>query len=86
VNVVCEAFGCLPSQAEREMERCAPGWIEEVLEARQYAEAYHMVAHAKNAADLPASPMTDLVQQIDAELAVDAYRAKKAAKKGTTHG
>jgi hypothetical protein len=62
------------------MERCSPGWLEEILEARQYAEAHHMVTSAKNPVDVPSSPMVDLVQQIRLELAVDRYQAKKQVR------
>lgn len=80
VSVLCEAFGCLPSAAERELERCPPGWLQEILEARQYSEAFHLLKSARNDADVPTSPMVELVRTIEAERAVDAYHAKKAAK------
>ena len=65
------------------MELSPPGWIEEVLEARQYAEAFEMIRRAKDPATVPASPMVDLVRLIDVELAVDRYHEKRKAKAKT---
>lgn len=62
------------------MERCSPGWLEEILEARQYAEAHYKVTHVKPGVELESSPIVDLAQQIRLELAVDAYHAKKKVK------
>lgn len=82
ISVLCEAFHCVPSQAEREMERCGPGWLEEVLEARQYAEAFHMVMNAQSRSDVPSSPIVDLVRKIDMERAAAAYAKKQEAANG----
>jgi hypothetical protein len=76
---MCEAFGKLPSEIEREAGRHPPGWLEEIIEARQYAEAHYTVTHAKNRSDVPSSPTVDLVREIDMERAAEAYEAKKKA-------
>lgn len=78
--MLCEAFHCTPSQAEREIGQCSPGWLEEILEARQYAEAHYKVTNAKPGAEMEDSPIVKLAQQIRLELAVDKYHAKKKVK------
>jgi len=39
IGRVCEEFGCLPSEAERELMKQPVGWVEEVIEFRHYAKA-----------------------------------------------
>jgi len=62
---ICEEFDCLPTAAVREWRRAPDGLIAQVLEARAFAAAYQLYASAKDKADLPSSPMLDLVIEIE---------------------
>lgn len=67
VSRVCEEFGCLPSQALRELDR-DPELVFDVIEMRGYAATRQAVKRATNDKDHPKGPMADLVLDIECEL------------------
>ena len=74
IGRICEEFHCLPSEAMREWRTSPAGFLEDVMEARAYAQAWAMVDGAKSAKDIPSSPLTDLAITIRRELAEDELR------------
>lgn len=62
----------LPSQMYRELQALPFGFLDELLEARRYAEAKSIVAHAKSVTDIPVSPWTEWAQRIELRLAEEA--------------
>lgn len=75
---LCREFKCLPSEAERELARQPVGWLEEVMEARAYAECHHLWHTARKKSDVPDSPLMQTVKEIDFELAAEARAAREA--------
>lgn len=66
VSRICEEFGCLPSEAERERERTPAGLLDRVIEARRFAEMVRIYeADPKRALG---TRLGQLVMEIDAEL------------------
>jgi hypothetical protein len=78
IERMCEAFHCLPSEAEREARIQPVGWLEEILEARHYAECYHLWTTAKRKADVPDSPMMQVVKEIEFALVAEERKAQEA--------
>jgi hypothetical protein len=66
---ICEEFHCLPSEALREWERAPEGLLETILEYRSFAHAKAAVDRAQSKADIPQTPMCDLVQEIEFDIA-----------------
>ena len=61
---ICEEFGCLPSEAERELRRQPVGWLEEIIEARHYAKAKSVYDKAENkSAVTKDDPLMRLVEE-----------------------
>lgn len=79
---LCEEFHCLPSEALREWERAPSGLLEEILELRAFAHAKQICDHAKEAKDIPQTPMTDLVQTIEFGLMRERRRKRDADDAG----
>lgn len=50
LSVVCEAFGCVPSVAERELDQHAD-LVFDILDLRAYAQAYHRYQDIGNLSD-----------------------------------
>lgn len=69
VGVIAEAFHCPPSVAEHEWLTAPAGWIEQILEARNFAACKDILDRAKTKADVPDSPMMRTVKQIVARCA-----------------
>jgi hypothetical protein len=69
----------LPSEALREWREAPCGLLERILDARSYAAAKAIVDRAKSKQDIPATPMTALVQEIEFALAQAEIDAKRAA-------
>ena len=78
VSRICEEFHCLPSQAFCEVRRVPAGWLDEILEARHFASAYHLWTTARRKSDVPKSEMVDLVKQIEFGLVQDELDARQA--------
>jgi hypothetical protein len=62
---MCEEFSCVPTEAVREWRRAPDGLIVQVMEARAFAATWRMYDAAEKKTDLPASPMLDLVIEIE---------------------
>lgn len=72
--MLCEEFGCLPSEAFREWLRSPVGFLEDVIETRAYRQAKAMTDAADTpeaAKRLPTTPLFRLVQEIDRDLAAE---------------
>lgn len=71
ISRVCEEFGCLPSQAIRELER-NEDLVFEIIELRAYASTKQACdqadANGVEAKDFPKGPMVDLWGEIEYEL------------------
>lgn len=68
VSRVCEEFGCLPSDAVRELMDDPAGLALDVMELRAYARAKEALDSAKKAGDEPTGPMADMVWEVMSEL------------------
>lgn len=68
LDLICEAFGCTPSVAWRELTAGPHGLVWEVIEARAYRNTKARIEAAKSEAETPTGPMADLVMEIAAEL------------------
>lgn len=71
MSIVCEQFGCLPSQALREITEDDPsGLLWAVLDCRGYRQARDDVQRSRDDEDydLELSEMTALVEEIEAEI------------------
>lgn len=79
ISRFCEEFHCLPSEAVREWRVAPAGLLETILECRAFAAAKQIVDHARNAKDIPPTPMTALVQEIEFDLAQQDLNARTAA-------
>ena len=87
IGIVCEAFGCVPSQAEAELDRMPVGFLEEVLEYRSIARAKAMydAAHEQGGAAVQRLPRTrifDLIRLVDFELGREASEQKQSEHDG----
>ena len=67
MSLICEEFGCTPSQALRELEG-DDGLIFDVLDLRGYARTKALVDAAKSEGDVPQSKMVDWVFAVQADL------------------
>lgn len=68
ISRVCEEFGCLPSQARRELEDADADLVFTILEMRSYAAAKRIVDNAKKKDDLKMSdPAIRRVFEIEIE-------------------
>lgn len=65
ISVICEQFGCLPSEALRELEVTPYGLIWSILDLRAYKGAYDEVQRARKQEhyELEVTPYTDLVTE-----------------------
>ncbi len=71
VGQLCEEFHCLPSVALEEWYTLPGAFLDEVIEARRYAEAKRLWDQNRKRAELPVSAWIDLVEEIDMELAAE---------------
>lgn len=77
ISRLCEEFHCLPSAALAEWQRAPDGLLEEIVEARAFAAAKGVVDRAKDKMEIPDTPMTALVQEIEFALARERIRARQ---------
>lgn len=82
IGRLCEEFACLPSQALAEWRSAPVGFLEEIIEARQYAKAKRIADSAERKADIPTGGMFDLVKSIEFELAQREIDERRAAEGG----
>jgi hypothetical protein len=70
IGRICDEFRCLPSDAERELARQPVGYLEEIIEARNYTRAKQAYddAHANHRRP-PDHPLVQLVTAIEFQLA-----------------
>lgn len=74
--MVCEAFSCAPSQAERELDR-DPDLIFAILQQRAYADVYRAFDRAKTAEDQPQGKLADWYRQFMYDLAMERHRERE---------
>lgn len=85
IGQFCEAFHCLPSQAYREWLLVRDGLLEEIIEARAYANAKRIVDSATTATArkrLPRDGLFGLVSEIEFGLARKAIAEKQRETDG----
>jgi hypothetical protein len=68
VGRICEAFSVDPRRAEQLILWAPDGWLDEIIEARCYGEAYQIWANTKKKSDVPPSPVFDLVKETEFRL------------------
>lgn len=70
ISRVCEEFGCLPSEALREIEEGPAGLVWRVIELRDFARAVRAVEDAERdrGRELEHTPMVELVKEMREEL------------------
>lgn len=80
---ICEEFGdCLPSVAYRELLTLPVGLMEELLEARAFAQAKALLDAAKSSKDYPKkSRMFEAAKRVKFELAQAEIDRKKQRRK-----
>lgn len=66
VSLIAEEFRISPLQAQREIDEAPVGFFQEILEMRQFRDAY-LEYHRPRRADvkLRSTPMIDLVVELD---------------------
>jgi hypothetical protein len=67
ISRICEEFGCLPSQALRELELGDPDLVMTIFELRSYARAKSIVDNAEKQSDLKMTPEIRRVFEIELE-------------------
>jgi len=80
LSVVCEAFNCVPSVAERELDQHGD-LVFEVLDLRNYGQAFHRYQQMSGLSDkakkaLLREPMVQAVQAIEYELVTQEIEAR----------
>lgn len=63
----------MPSAAYREWRAAPAGFLEDIIEAVNYADAKDIYERAERKTDIPSSPLMDLVKAIDFELVTGAW-------------
>tara|TARA_R110000824_G_scaffold77787_1_gene196620 strand:- start:720 stop:977 length:258 start_codon:yes stop_codon:yes gene_type:complete len=69
VSRICEEFGCLPSEAIRELETDTRKQIFQIMQMRAYANAKHRLDTMKPGDNLDDVPMIDRVLKNDVAIA-----------------
>lgn len=77
IGRLCEEFHCLPSQAWREWQRVPAGFLETVIEMREFAKVKQ--AYDANPAGV-AGPLADLVRAFDFERAAALIEARRRGR------
>jgi hypothetical protein len=79
IGHLSEQLGCLPSEAYAEWQRWPFGFLEEVIEARAYAQAHRAidgVTEKKARQQIKATyPLAATVEQLELELRNDARKS-----------
>jgi hypothetical protein len=77
--MVCEAFGCVPSVARRELLEANPnGYLWRILELRGYRDTKRAIDRAKKPEDEPQGPLAALVNETAFRLAQRRYDERNA--------
>ena len=79
---MAEEFGCLPSQAIREIRRAPDGFLEDIVEARAFAATLRVFRATKDKTELTPSPMLDLVVRTSFAVAQKQIDAKRRREHG----
>ncbi|HXG69525.1 MAG TPA: hypothetical protein VNJ04_02820 [Gemmatimonadaceae bacterium] len=74
---VAEVFGCLPSEAVREIERQPVGYLEDMLLLRSYAEIKGAMDAGRSEEDLGGGALVLLCGDITTDLAKEALRKRQ---------
>jgi hypothetical protein len=69
VSRICEEFGCLPSEAIRELEQDVRKQLFQIMQMRSYAAAKRRLDDMKPGENLDAVPMIDVVLKTDIAIA-----------------
>lgn len=77
VSRVAESFHCLPSAAEREIDRQPAGYLEDLLQLRAYAEIKAALDAGRSEEDLGGGALVTLCGDITAEIAKAALEQRK---------
>jgi hypothetical protein len=66
IDGVCQAYGCLPSEAEAEMDRLPAGALFELMAVRSFAAAVRQLESTpmKDWEKVPESPMKQLAEDL----------------------
>jgi len=82
ISRICQEFPCYgPEEAERAWRRAPVGWLEEIIEARHYAEAKALYERTARPEDLPKDdPMITLVEEIRYQREGERLAASRARK------
>lgn len=85
VSRVCEEFGCLPSQAVKELMDDPLQMATEIMSLRSYAEAKHILDNATAQKDIPQGMDKSIkqVMEIQAEL-MAAEKEEKEKQSGNS--
>ena len=66
---ICEEFGCLPSEAVRELENDVRKHLFQIMQMRTYAAAKNRLDNMKAGENLDDVPMIDTVLKTDVAIA-----------------
>jgi hypothetical protein len=69
VSRICEEFGCLPSEAVRELENDVRKHLFQIMQMRTYAAAKNRLDNMKAGENLDDVPMIDTVLKTDVAIA-----------------
>ena len=70
ISRVCEEFGCLPTEALRELEQAPRGLIADILDLRAFTATKAALDRAKpGSGDAPTGPMADRVHAVIKDIA-----------------
>ena len=86
LSVVCEAFGCVPSVAERELDQHGD-LVFDILDLRSYARAFDRYRHLSDLSDKAKrealrDPMVKAAQAIEFEIAQEHIRGQRDGDNG----
>ena len=72
ISRLCDEFKCLPSEAEREWRNAPVGWLEDIIEARAFAEMKRTMESTTDAEQLrklkAESSLARMVETIEFEI------------------
>lgn len=81
IDVICEHFACLPSEALRELDILPAGFLDDVLTARRFRQTYAAIEHAKGdqkrTREIYDTPMGQWLLTVEADIAMAAMEAMR---------
>lgn len=69
IGCLADEFHLAPTQVIRELAVLPVGFLEQIMEYRQYAQTKAAYDRARTQSEIPDTPLTDLVREIDFDLA-----------------